>query len=74
VARVVCVHGVNQQREVSNTLHSRWAPALCGSVTLAGGELDESDVICVLYGDLFRPPGRHLASYDPMIRPSDLNE
>jgi hypothetical protein len=68
VARVVCVHGVGQQREAANTLHAAWAPALCGGVGLAGGRLPEAEVRCAFYGDLFRPPGRHLAAGDPLIR------
>jgi hypothetical protein len=74
VARVVCVHGLGQQREVENTLHLQWAPALCGGIQLAGGGLAERDVRCAAYGDLFRPPGRPLAVGDPLIRVEDLNE
>ena len=74
MVQVVCVHGVAQQRETENTLHQEWAPALCGGVKLAGGELAEAEVGCVLYGDLFRPPGRHLAPGDPLLRPADLDE
>jgi len=73
VAQVVCVHGVGQQRETEQTLHTVWAPALCGGVALAGGQLAEAQVRCALYGDLFRPPGRHLAAGDPLIRPEDLD-
>jgi pimeloyl-ACP methyl ester carboxylesterase len=74
VVQVVCVHGVGQQRETENTLHEVWAPALCGGVGLAGGRLTEAEVRCALYGDLFRPPGRHLAGGDPLIRPEDLDQ
>jgi len=74
MARVVCVHGVAQQREAANTLHEAWAPALSGGVGLAGGRLAESEVACAFYGDLFRPPGRHLAVGEPVIRPQDLDE
>jgi hypothetical protein len=73
VARVVCVHGVGQQREAAETLHAAWAPALCGGVGLAGGQLPEAEVRCAFYGDLFRPPGRHLAVGDPLIRAEDLD-
>ena len=62
VARVVCVHGVGQQRETETTLHRGWAPALCGGVQLAGDRLGEHEVRCAAYGDLFRLPGRALAS------------
>ena len=72
--RVVCVHGVGQQREAENTLHASWAPALCGGVSLTGGRLTEAEVRCAFYGDLFRPPGRHLAGGDPLIRGEDLDQ
>ena len=72
MAPVVCVHGVGQQREAENTLHAVWAPALCGGVGLAGGRLAEAGVQCAFYGDVFRPPGRHLAAGDPVIRAKEL--
>lgn len=71
MARVVCVHGVGQQREAPNTLQALWAPALCGGVRLAGGRLAEDEVVCAFYGDLFRARGRHLGPGDPLI-PADL--
>ncbi len=73
MAQVVCVHGVGQQREAAETLHAVWAPALCGGVGLAGGQLPGTDVRCAFYGDLFRPQGRHLAPGDPLIRAEDLD-
>jgi hypothetical protein len=42
-------------------------------VGLAGGQLPGTQVRCAFYGDLFRPPGRHLASGDPLIRAEDLD-
>lgn len=74
MARVVCVHGVGQRRETETTLHRMWAPALCGGVQLAGGRLEEHEVRCAAYGDLFRPPSRALAVGDPLIRVEDLDE
>lgn len=74
MARVVCVHGVGKQRETASTLRLEWAPALCGGVQLAGGELAEDEVRCAAYGDLFRPPGRPLAVRDPVICVEDLDE
>jgi pimeloyl-ACP methyl ester carboxylesterase len=73
LAKVICVHGVGQQREAPESLHSVWAPSLCGGVGLAGGQLAETDVRCAFYGDLFRPPGRHLAVGDPLIQIEDLD-
>lgn len=73
MVRVVCVHGVGQQRETENTLQQAWAPALCGGVGLAGARLLETEVRCPLYGNLFRPAGRHLAAGDPPIQAADLD-
>jgi hypothetical protein len=69
----VGVHGVGQQREAAETLLASWAPALCGGVGLAGGWLAQDAVGFAFYGDLFRPPGRHLAAADPLIRVEDLD-
>ncbi len=74
VARVVCVHGVGQQRETETTLHRGWAPALCGGVQLAGDRLGEHEVRCAAYGDLFRLPGRALAVGDPLQRAENLDK
>lgn len=72
MAQVVCVHGVGQQCDAWNTLLAWWAPVLCDGVRLAGGRLTESEVACAFYGDLFRPPGRHLHLGDPLINADDL--
>lgn len=74
MTRVVFVHGVGQQQETEETLHLRWASALCGGVRLAGGRLGVDEVRCSCYGDLFRPPGRLLAIGDPLIRAEDLDD
>ena len=66
------MHGVGQQREAWNTLLAWWAPALCGGVKLAGGQLSESEVACAFYGDLFRPAGRHLHPGESLINADDL--
>jgi pimeloyl-ACP methyl ester carboxylesterase len=73
VRRVVCVHGVGQQHEVTSTLHQQWASALCGGVQLAGGQLAQDEVCCVAYGDLFRPRGRPLTVGDSLIRAESLD-
>ena len=73
VARVVCVHGVGQQRESAESVLASWAPALCGGVGLAGGRLPQNEVGCAFYGDLFRPRGRHLGAGDQPIRAEDLD-
>ena len=68
----VCM-GLVSNAKRKNTLHAVWAPALCGGVGLAGGQLPEAEVRCAFYGDLFRPPGRHLAAQDPLIRAEELD-
>lgn len=71
--RVLGVHGIAQQVQTESTLHKIWAPALCGGVQLAGGNLTESEVGCVLYGDLFRPTGRRLSLPDATIKINSLD-
>ena len=73
MARVVCVHGIGQQLETSETLHSIWAPAMVGGVRLGGAELSETDIVCAEYGSLFRKPGRKLAVGDEPIEATDLD-
>jgi len=70
--RIVCVHGVGQQRKGPRTLHAEWFPALADGCSHA--RLDPAEVECVFYGGLFRPPGRALGPGDPIIRPEDLDE
>jgi len=72
--RIVCVHGVAQQRKGPQSLHTEWFPALADGCWLAGTKLDPTDVECVFYGGLFRPPGRALGPGDPIIRLEDLDE
>jgi len=74
MSRILCVHGVGQQRNGPQTLHDEWFPALHDGCLLAGEQLSAADVTCVFYGNLFRPPGRALAAGDPMIQPEDLDE
>lgn len=55
-------------------MHGSWHPALSDGLIRAeaGFALDASDVQCVFYGDLFRPPGRTLAFNDPPLDASDV--
>lgn len=55
MARVVCIHGIAQEYEAAEVLASKWTPALCGGVSIAGGRLEPSDVEMCFYGYLFRP-------------------
>ena len=61
MARVLCVHGVGQQRKGEDTLRGEWALALRDGMRRAGSaEADlpgAEEIRCVFYGDLFRPPG-----------------
>jgi hypothetical protein len=57
MARILCIHGIGQEFESEPTLLGAWAPALCGGVANAGGQLDQGDVAMAFYGALFRPPG-----------------
>ncbi|MBQ1083328.1 hypothetical protein [Nocardiopsis sp. B62] len=67
MARVVMVHGIGQQHKGEHTLLTTWCPALLDGLTRAGTDLELAceDVAMGFYGDLFRPPGRHLAAGDP---------
>jgi hypothetical protein len=61
MARIVCVHGIGQQHKGTETLAAEWAAALRDGVRRAGGKRQlprRSDIMCVFYGDVFRPPGR----------------
>lgn len=79
MARVVVVHGVGKQLETAETLLVSLAPALIGGVNLAlRGDahgitpLQEGDVVCAAYGDLFRRPGAR--SGIPQYGPEDVAE
>ncbi|WP_406128492.1 hypothetical protein [Streptomyces sp. NBC_00989] len=74
MARVVCIHGIGQQHTGERELHGSWHPALCDGLIRAEARFtpDASDVQCVFYGDLFRPPGRTLSFDDPPLDASDV--
>jgi hypothetical protein len=42
-------------------------------VDLAGGLLAVEAVRCAFYGDLFRPPGRHLSAGEPLLQADELD-
>jgi pimeloyl-ACP methyl ester carboxylesterase len=76
VARVVCVHGVGQQRKGPEVLRREWAPALRDGVKLSGETrlvLADADVECAFYGDVFRPAGRMLDPGDPWLTAADAD-
>lgn len=77
--RVVCVHGVGQQRKGEDVLAAEWVPALRDGLRRAAaaatvGLLDGGDVGFAFYGDVFRPAGRRLAVDDAWLSADDLNE
>lgn len=79
MGRVVCVHGVGQQRKGPDVLGSEWVPALRDGVRLAGagglaGSFGGGDVGFAFYGDVFRPAGRRLDAGDPWLTAGDVTD
>lgn len=59
MARIVAVHGINQQYQGNHTIHKEWYPALRDGLERADFILDSEDEFkCAFYGDIFREPGR----------------
>jgi hypothetical protein len=58
MAMIVGVHGVGQQFKGPAVHKGEWLNPLRDGVALAGGpEIQEADLTCAYYGDLFRPRG-----------------
>jgi hypothetical protein len=75
MAKVVCIHGISQEYESRETLLKEWAPAVCGGVSNAGGQLSTADVDMAFYGEMFRPSGEMKAGFQiPPFRPGDLSD
>jgi hypothetical protein len=82
MARIVCVHGIGQQHKGAETLAAEWAAALRDGVRRSGGTVSsqplplpgDSDIRCVFYGDVFRPPGRLLGPSDPWLTADDVDD
>jgi hypothetical protein len=74
--RVVCVHGIGQQRLGELELLKEWVPALQDGLTRAGaaGWVDDGAIGMGFYGDLFRPPGERLDAGDPPLTAKDVEE
>lgn len=75
MSKVLAVHGINNTYSAGPVMAREWVPALLGGVELAGGRglLDEDDVACVFYGDVFRRPGRVLGDEDlEALEPDDV--
>ncbi|WP_299493576.1 hypothetical protein [Acaryochloris sp. IP29b_bin.137] len=59
MARIVGVHGINQEFDGSHTIYSRWLPALKDGLERANATLiSDDDFKCAFYGDLFRESGQ----------------
>ena len=67
MAKIVGVHGINQEYRGSHTIYSEWLPALKDGLDRVGVNLEsENDFRCAFYGDLFRgkSKARGLPDYD----------
>jgi len=72
MARIVAVHGIANQYSGAHQLRRDWLPALQDGLARAGDVgIDEADLTCAFYGDLFRPGGKAL---DPFYDASDLDD
>ncbi|AOY83726.1 hypothetical protein BJP36_31225 [Moorena producens JHB] len=55
MAKIVGVHGINQEFRGSNTIYDQWLPALKDGLERVGAKLDsDNEFRCAFYGDLFR--------------------
>jgi hypothetical protein len=72
MARVVAVHGINNQYLGESTLHAAWFPALRDGMARAEVDIDGADVRCAFYGDLFRGPERVLGADATSYSAADL--
>ncbi|GAB1539261.1 hypothetical protein NUACC21_19270 [Scytonema sp. NUACC21] len=75
MAKIVGVHGINQEYRGSNTIHAQWLPALKDGLERAGVRLEsEREFCCAFYGDLFRgrpKSGTGVPNYDASDIDSD---
>jgi hypothetical protein len=72
MARIVAVHGIGNQYGGEYQLSKNWLPALQDGLARAGADpIDEADLRCAFYGDLFRPGGKAL---DTFYDASDLDD
>lgn len=67
MAKIVGVHGINQEYRGSNTIYSEWFPALKDGLDRVGVKLEsENEFRCAFYGDFFRgkSKAKGLPNYD----------
>jgi hypothetical protein len=66
MAMIVGVHGIGQQFKGPAVQKAEWLNPLRDGVALAGGpQIQETDLTCAFYGDLFRPPGTKAVGLPP---------
>ena len=74
MAQIVGVHGIGQQLKGAYTLRTTWLPALQDGLYLAGARpIDDEDLVCAFYGDVFRRAGRKGLG-EPAYLPADVEE
>ena len=73
MAKIVAVHGINQQYQGSHTIYSEWYPALQDGLERVDFVLDsENEFKCAFYGDLFRGRGKSKGNDIPNYRARDV--
>ncbi len=69
MAMIVGVHGIGQQFKGPAVQKDEWQKPLFDGVLMATGrQLQESDLACAFYGDLFRPPGTRGSGCHPTTK------
>jgi hypothetical protein len=67
MARVVAVHGIGNQYYGPESMKADWLPSLRDGILLSGGpKLDEAELECAFYGNLFRKPGMRAGDVPPL--------
>jgi hypothetical protein len=81
MARIVCVHGISQQYQGEETLHTQWRAALRDGLRHAGdagraiaGSLADDEIRFAFYGGIFRPAGQTLDVGAPYLTAADTTE
>lgn len=73
MAKIVAIHGINQEYQGRHVITAAWLPALKDGLELAGGALEsDSDFYCGFYGDLFRGKSKSRAGI-PKYGLRDIN-
>ncbi|AUB42331.1 Triacylglycerol esterase/lipase EstA, alpha/beta hydrolase fold [Nostoc flagelliforme CCNUN1] len=68
MAKIVGVHGINQEFRGEHTINDQWLPALKDGLNRVGAKLEsDNEFCCAFYGDLFRghpKSGDGIPNYD----------